>query len=294
MKGSIKEKYLLFLGLFFLVVLLVLLILSFTRRGVYENNFGLNVAVVGEQGVSLLLLRPSEEMVSWVDIPNEAKIKIHDSSASYPITSLWSYGVGERKPYEIVEKSLGQAMSVVIARTIKLDRGGQVEDVLRELISLGTKTDLSIRDRFLIRVFLTESVKSKKMLEYSLPDNVFDKVVEPDGKEFWTFNNAMPLWSKNKFVWESLLDENAEVSINNVSSTQGMGTTLSRQLESSGIHVVEVKADTEDPSIYPGCVYASTKEYTATEEFLKKQVGCRKVSVNSDSNGLERIRIWIK
>lgn len=294
MKGIIKEKLSLILGGVFLLIVICLVVFSFSRRGIYDGKLGMNVAIVGEQGISLLLLRPDEEMVSWVEIPDEVKIKIYNSSANYPLGSLWSYGVGERKPFEITEKSLGQGMSVIVAKTIKLGRGGQVEDVLRELLSVSLKTDLSIRDRFLIRYFLAESVKSKKILEYSLPTNVFDKLVEPDGKEFLVFNNTMFLWAKNKFVLESLLNENAEVSVNNVSDTQGVGTVLSRQLESSGLHVVEVKADKERMPENPGCSFVSSKEYLMTEQFLEAQVGCKKLKSMGDESNDDRIKIWIK
>lgn len=277
------------------MVLAGLLIYDLTRRGVYDVRMGMNIVVVGESGgVKLLLLRPEEDIVAWVSVPAKVKIKIFNSSASYPIGSLWSYGEAERQAFNVMEKSVGQTMGVVLAKTVKLNKGEQIEDVLGQLLSLTLKTNLSIKDRVLIRNLLSESLKSKKILEYSLPTTVFEEIVEPDGKEFAVFNTTISLWTKNKFIIEEILDENVDVSINNVSSTSGLGTILAKQLESVGARVVEVKADKED--VAEGgkeCVYASIENYEMTEKMLTSQLGCAKVSWGSkeDEKG---IKVWVK
>ncbi len=274
--------------------LLGLLVFNILQNGIFSSKMGINVAIVGDNGVSLLLLRPEEQMVSWVDLPADIRVKIYDSSASYPVESLWSYGVAEKKPFETVERSLGQSMGVVIARTIKLNNEGKIGDVLGGLLSVGVKSDLSLRDRVLIRKFLADAVKSKKVLELRLPDSVFDKTADPDGKEFLNINNAvMALWTKNKFVLEPILDESADISINNVSDTEGVGLTLSRQLESAGMHVIEVKADKNSTVSGSGCLYTTGKSFTMTETFLKEQVDCKKIA-QTVSTDEEKIEIWMK
>lgn len=293
MKGSIKERILLILGLVFLVVLFGLLIYDLTRKGIYSDKMGINIAVVGERGVNILLLRPEEQMVSWVTLPTNIRVKVFNSGAEYPLDSIWNLGVSEKRPFETMERSLGQAMGIIISRVIKIDKGGQVENVLGKLISLDLKTDLTIRDRMLIRSFLTDAIKSKKILELSVPASVFDKVTDPDGKTFLEFNQTMNLWTKNKFVIESVLNENADISINNVSNVPGSGNILGNQLESSGMHVVEVKADQGEKIDGKNCVYSTTKEFKVTEKVLKEQVGCKKIA-NPSFGDDERLRIWIK
>jgi hypothetical protein len=294
MKGSIKDKFLLILGGSFLIILLGLLVFNLLRSGVFSNKMGINIAVVGEKGISLLLLRPEEQIVSWVDLPNDTMIKIYNSPASYPVSSLWSYGVGEKKPFETIEKSLGQSMGVILARTMRLSKGGKIEDVLGGLLSLDLKTDLSIRDRFLIRKFLADAVKSKKVLVLSIPDSVFEEKTDPDGKTFLTVNNAvMSLWTKNKFVLEPILDENVDISINNVSDTEGIGLTLARQLESTGMHIIEVKGDKENTVSGTGCLYRAGGNFGMTEAFLKDQAGCNRLA-GDDGADAEKIEIWIK
>lgn len=295
MKTSIKDKLLIILGSVFLLVLLGLLVFDVTRRGVFSNRMGFNVAVVGNEGISILLLRPEEGMVGWIHLPDNIRVKIYNSEAFYPLESVWSYGVSEKKPFEIMEKSVGQAMGVVIARTIKIDDSSGIENVLGRLLSLSLKTDISIRDRVLIRQFLGDAVKSKRVLEMSIPKTVFDVVTDPDGAEFFELNQTMSLWTKNKFVVEPILNENADISINNISGISGLGGILANQLESTGMHVTELKAITDE--IVPsgkGCVFASEKRYEMTELILKEQLGCNKIARPDYVEQDEKLRIWVR
>jgi len=294
MKASIKDKLLLILGSVFLLVLIGLLIFDVTRRGIFSGKMGINIAIVGDRGVSLLLLRPEEEMVEWVKLPTNISVKIFNSEAHYPLESVWSYGVLERNPYEILEKSLGQSMGIVISRTVVVGNGPSIEDLLGKMLSISLKTNLSIKDRFVIRQFVAEAVKSKRILETSVPNTVFDKVIDPDGKEFIEFNQTVNLWTKNKFVVESILDENADVLINNISGVPGKGNIMANQLESSGMHVVEVKADTEEKvTSVKECVFSTDQRYEITEMVLGVQVGCAKIPLPSFIEKDEKIRIWI-
>jgi hypothetical protein len=294
MKASIKDKILLIIGGLFLVVLASLLVYDLTRRGIYSPKMGLNVVVVGNNGVSILLLRPEESMIGWVKMPSKIRIKVFNSDAHYPLESVWSYGVSEKKPFEIMEKSLGQAMGVVVSKTIKIDDSSQIENALGKLFSLGLKTDLSVRDRMMIRQFMAEVVSSKKVLELTIPDSVFDKVTDPDGVEFKEFNFTMNLWTKNKFVVEPILEENADISINNVSGISGMGSILANQIESTGMHVIELKAAPEEVVGGKGCVYSSEKQYEMTEQVLREQVKCSKISKPTFIEEDDKLRIWIK
>lgn len=292
--ASFKDKMLFGLGGVFLVVLVGLLIFDISRRGVYSGRMGINIAVVGDNGVSLLLLRPEEGMVQWVKLPDGIRVKVYNSSAVYPLESLWSFGVLEKKPFKMIEKSLGQSMGIIVSRTIKVEDSSVIENVLGKMFSLGLKTDLSIRDRFLIRNFLAETVKSKKVLELTVPKNVFDEVTDLDGKSFVEFNLSTSLWTKNKFVFEPLLDENAYISINNISGVSGAGGILANQLESSGMHVIELKGDSSESVSGDGCVYSTERHYPFTELVLIEQVGCKKIPKPEFVEVDEKIRIWVK
>jgi len=290
---NIKGRPFRSIGLFFLTILVFMIGFRVYKEGILSSQSGINLVVVGDTGCSLLVLRPDEDIVGWVDFPDKLKIKIYNSLAQYPIVSLWDYGVAERRPIEIIERSLGLSMGVVISRAIKVDGTPSVETVLGSLHKVNLKTDLSFRDRFLIRKYLSDAVDSKKILEMEIPGNVLDKITEPDGKEFLVFNNVTALWTKNKFLLETILNENVDASINNLSGLAGLGISVSKQLESAGIRVVEVKTDPGEDVEGSGCIFVSHGNYPITENFLLRQMNCEKRRSVKELNK-KGIDIWLK
>ena len=294
MKENIN-KFAKYVGWLFLLVLLIVLITDFLRRGIYNDVTGINLLVVGDENMGLLVMRPNENLVTWVSLPTNIKVKIYNSTAAYPINSLWKFGETEKRPYEITEKSIGTSMGIIIPRMIKVDRVASVDNILGKFLSFGLKTDLSIRDRFLIRQRVSEAAVSKKVIELEIPKIAFDEVLEADGKEFLSMNQVIDVWSKDKFYHEDLLSEGAEVSINNVSDVSGAGSLLSRQLDSSGVRVVEVVNNKNDSVMASGCHFIASKKFVNTIDYLIDQVGCFPLNnKEGKETGDNLIKIWIK
>lgn len=284
-------------GIIFLIVLLTLLLVKVLRQGIYSSRLGMNIAVFGSKGAGLLLIRPEEETVGWVTFPNNLMVKIYNSEAKYPLISLWEYGLLEKNPYEIVEKSIGLSMGVTVARTIKVNGEVSIEGVISHLHRLDMKTNFSPRDRLLLRKFLTETVASKKVLEMDIPQKIFDKTTDPDGKEFVSFNSVATLWTKNKFVLESILTENVDLVVNNISGQSGLGAQVARQLESAGMRVIEVKSDPESAVEGKGCHFMVMGNYPYTESLLVDQMNCVEIRVPEITKSDQRekgITVWIK
>ena len=282
------------IGLLFLLVLLVMICFRIYKESIVSSQSGINLAVVGDDGCSMLILRPDEDIVGWVDFPDKLKVKIYNSMAQYPIVSLWDYGVSEKHPLEIFEKSLGLSMGVVVSRTIKIQGKPSIEGVLGSLHKVNLKTNLSIKDRYLIRKYLAEAAASKKILEMEIPNSAMDNITEPDGKDFLIFNKVMSLWTKNRFLFESILMENVDASINNLSGLVGLGISVSRQLESAGLRVVEVKTDPNEDITGSGCVFVARGNYPVTVSFLVQQMNCEqraRLDVSVEQRGVE---IWLK
>lgn len=288
MKASSK-----YLGLFFLCLLITLLVIRIFKQGIYSDSLGMNIAIFGQDSAALLMLRPEEDVVGWVKFPDNLGVKIYNSDARYPLISLWHYGVLEKNPYEIVEKTLGLSMGVTIARTIKMEGVSSVEEVLAILHQWNLKTDLSLRDRFLIRKLLVEAVASRKVLEMDMPNKIFDQVEEPDGKKTLSFNSVASLWTKNKFVLESILSENVDLTVNNLSGQSGLGTQVARQLESAGMRVIEVKSDLTGKVPGKGCYFLMVGKYPFTESLLINQMSCHKMK-NLEEGSEKGITVLIK
>lgn len=294
MKESSRTPVAKTLGVIFLLVLVLLLGLRIARQGIYSSRMGINIAVVGKDKVGLLMLRPDEGVVGWVAFPSNLVVKIFNSEARYPITSLWDYGVLEKNPYEIVEKSVGLSMGVAVARTIRVGTSPSMEETLASLHRLDLKTDLSLRDRFMIRKFLVDTVASKKVLEMDIPKKILDKTTEPDGKEVLVFNSVASLWTKNKFVLESVLSENVDLVVNNLSGQSGLGTQVARQLESAGMRVVEVKSDPVTDVVGKGCVFSISGKFPFSEDLLTNQMSCTKATRTISTEQEKGITVWLK
>lgn len=288
--GTWIEKF----GLVFVFVLLSLLILSFSKKGIYLSQLGINVAVMGDSGSGILLIRPQEGMLGWVSLPSNLSIKISGSEAVYPMSSLWRYASTEKNTFKIVEDSLANTINVVIPKVVKVKGEASPENVLGQIHKISLQTDLSLRDRWLFRKDLANYIVSKKTLELEIPKPALTKRVEPDGVEFLDANYVINLWTKNKFVFDGLLGENVNVKVVNQSSTKGAGLAFSKLLESSGLRVVEISSDSN--TLYKGekCVFISNEDvYPNAIYFLKNYLNCRDVSIKKSLKKGEGIEVWL-
>lgn len=293
MEESRRHVFLNYFGWFFVALLLLMLAIGFSRKGIYSSVLGLNLVVVGDTGVSLMLIRPQESLMTWVRLPNNLSIKIVDSEAVYPLESVWKYGVMEKNPYKLMTYSLSNSIGVLLPRVVKIDGAATPENLLGSLHKLSLHTDLSIRDRFLLRRDLVTNVSSKRFLEIDIPKTAMTKAQDPDGMEFLEVNSVINLWTKNKFVFDALLGENANVKIFNLSQVKGAGLLVSRQLESSGLRVVEVSSKYDGSVAGKGCVFSSAENLGTTVYLLEKFAGCKKIEAKNEKQKGEGIEIWL-
>jgi len=282
------------LGFLFVAVFVVLLVVGFTKKGIYSNKLGINVVVVGDLDVSLVLIRPLEGMMTWVRLPQNLSVRIFKTGAVYPLSSLWKYGVSEHNAYQIVGKSLSNTLGVLLPRVVKVKGLSTPENLLGVLHKIGMQSDLSVRDRIAFRRDLVTSVSSKKYFEVDIPSAAIDIKADPDGKEFLEINSVINLWTKNKFVFDTLLGENSNVKVRNLTSINGAGLLLSRQLESAGLRVVEVTAGSGEKFSGTGCVFRSIGGHEYTDYLLTNYSGCRNITTKEDKkSGADGVEVWI-
>lgn len=282
-------------GVSFLVFLVILLALSFWKKGIYQQEVGINLVVVGELKIAVLSIRPNEEMVYWADLPNNLSVKVYKTGAVYPATSLWKLGLADRDQYRYVTQSLSMAMGLSLPRMVWVGKETSVESLLRALGAVTTSTDLSWKDRIMIRNDLENFAMAKKIMEVDLPEAGLNKNIEPDGKEVITFNAILSLWNKNKFLVEPILGEAINARVYNASGVNGVGATLSKQLEVAGVRVIEVETKTGLPKEKNGCYYLFGQGlHPLTEMFIKNHLGCHQKtpSVGQVASPNE-VHLWI-
>ncbi len=293
MEENFRQRIINYLGYGFVVVFLLMLVLVFAKKGIYSPQMGVNFIVVGDNSTSLVLMRPQEGVLTWVKLPGNLSIKIVGSEAVYPLSSLWKFGLLEKNPYIIVGESLSGSIGVLLPRVIKIEGENTPENLLGQLYRLNLATNFSVRDRILLRKDLMGSVNSKKIIEIDIPKAATSKVQDPDGKEFLEINSVVNLWTKNKFVFDVLLGEGKNIKITNLTSVKGAGLLLSRQLESSGMRVVELSSKEQFRPHGKGCVYKLNKEAIFSNYLLEKYVGCKRMVGETDVKDSSVGEIWL-
>lgn len=270
-----------------------MLFFSFSRHGIYSQEVGINLIVVGDLKVSVLSIRPKEQLATWIDLPTSLSVKTYKNGTSFPVTSLWKLGVAERDKYNYLTKSLTESMSVALPKVINVGKETTPESLLGSLGSFFAETDLSLRDRILLRKDLTSYIAAKKIIEVDIPDTAMDRQSDPDGKEVVTFNQVLQLWNKNKFLTESILGEEVNAKVYNLSQQKGRALVYSRILESAGLRVIDVATGTEKNILLTkpaGCYFAIQKKmHPFVEFFLSKHLDCsfidgNKEGINYDTN----------
>lgn len=286
------KKILEYLAYGFVSLFVVLMVVSVLKRGVYARDIGLNLLVVGNDSLSLALIRPNEEHITWIKLPSFMQIKIDGSEAMYPVYSLWKFATSERRPFEVVLKSVSNTLGVVLTSVVVVDGGSSPENLLAAMNRVSLKSNLSFRDRLALRQDLANLISYRKVLEVEVPKTALTKKVDPDGFEVFDVNQIINLWTKNRFVFETLLGESVEVSVYNLSGVSGAGLLLSRKLEASGLRVGEVVSKYENPPGGKGCVFATSEKNKKTIYFLERFLDCEKLKVkNLEAD--ERVKVWL-
>lgn len=294
MLGSVNRKILLeYLAVIFFVVLIGLLVLSFTRKGVYSVDLGINMVVVGDDSMALALIRPKEDYLVWIKLPLAMQVKVDSGTAIFPIRTFWQYAEKEKDSLSLVSKSLSSTLGVILPSAIKISGSANPEGLLGSLHSFSLNTNLTIRDRVMLRKDLVSLVSTRKTLEVDIPKSALTKKADPDGVEFLEVNSIVNLWTKNRFVFETLLGESPNLSVYNLSGVAGKGVLLSRQLESAGARVVVVDSKYDGEAVSgQGCIFRSSSEYEFTEYLLERFLKCKNISQKNANKG-EGIEVWL-
>ncbi len=292
--GNINRKTVLeYLGLGFFVALVILLLLSFSRKGIYSNSLGLNMVVVADDGIALALVRPKEDYLVWIKLPLAMQVKVDSSTAVYPVRTFWKYAEGEKASLDLVSRSLSDTLGVVLPSAIKVSGSVSPENLLGSLHSFALNTNLTVRDRIMLRRDLVNLVSTRKTLEVDIPKTALTKKADPDGVEFFEVNSIVNLWTRNRFVFETLLGESPSISVYNLSGVAGRGMLFSKQLESAGARVVAVESKFDGELVSGrGCLFSSSVDSVYTVYLLEKFLKCKNVT-EKRTKVEEGIVVWM-
>lgn len=268
----IKSVLLRWLGVAFIVLVLLTLLIGALKKNVYDSKLGANILVVTKEGIGIVGVRASENISSFLTLPNN--LVIGTSRGEYLVEALWRVGLPGADSLKTTRVGVGMTLGIPLGGVIKSNSGLSFYELLSSLISFSSRTNLSLTDRIRLYSDLSSLLKKGMRLELNFPQNVVDVYEEPDGKKVLRTNQAVYTWTKNHFASDEILSETAEVSVVNASGKDGVGRLLAHQLETAGVRVIEVVGSNN--KLNGVCVILSEKKVPKTTLFIEKTFGCRK------------------
>lgn len=290
-KKKFKLSQVLIAGVFLLCIF-VGLVVGMYRKRVFDESLGMGMVVVGDKSVSLLGIRPDEDVLSWVDLPSGLRLRVIDSEAWYPVESLWELGKIEGKAEEVVKESLQQDLGLVMSGVIYLgDKEVSVEGVMGGLIDLGVKSSLNWWDRIVLYKVLTKMTTRGLVWETELPQTVIDRGEDEDGVGWKKLNERVWVWTRDLWPSEKILGLGTTAAVYNSSDISGKARVMGYVLESEGLRVVEVAAREEK---IEGCWYEAEEDSSELKWLLERQLGCSIKRGIGDEDGVEaEVTVWL-
>jgi hypothetical protein len=246
-----------------------------------NSKLGFNMVVVGKTRTTLMSFRPESMSIDYVNLPDDLKISLALDGPTFGIRELREVGIVGDESLNNFRRGLSLDLGVVLPIVVRHDGENDLATVREALIDFRkTKTNLGFFDR-LETIRLLDIILSKGLnLAQAFPVRLTDRVIELDGKSYQRINDSVYSWTKNFFSSESVLSETAEIAVVNESGQPGIGRKVSRQLETSGMRVIEVKSD--ETVLDKKCeVSGDGLKHPMTMSYLKKYMDCETVGESS-------------
>lgn len=277
------------LGVGFILLVIGAFLVGLVKSRRYRDYLGANVLVLSESSSCIFSVRPKSSVMDYSRLPDALKITLGVGEGSYDVGSLRRVGIVGDTSLEKLRKGVGQEIGVLLGFVIKTKGGCDALSLREGLLDFGSKTNISMLDRLALANDINQLVIRGLGFEQVMPNSVFDKVTEPDGKIFLIVNQAMQYWNKNHFVSDEVLSEAAEIAVVNGSGKEGLGREVAKQIETIGIRVVEIGKEDQTPG---RCrVRGETKKYRLTFEYLERYLGCEIVEKGSGSSQFEGVLV---
>jgi len=253
-----------------------MMLISLFRKNVYDRRLGINLLLIGKDGMGVVSIRPGSGLVGLLRLPDNLSIPVEVNGAEYVVESFYKVGLPVDDALNAARVGTGQALGVVLSGVVKAPVEFGLAGLREALFTVSTQSNLSLVDRYFLVKDITEKLGSKTSLAMTLPKNVIDTAEEPDGKKVGKLNTAVFVWSRNQWVVDEVLSETAEVTVVNASGKDGKARLVAHQIESAGVRVIDLLAAKKD--FDQSCViWGNTKVHPKTAEFLASSFSCQPV-----------------
>jgi len=263
-------------GIVFCVLVGVSLIVSVWKNKMIDSRLGFNMVVLGDDRATVMSYKPENLSVDYVDLPDSLKIDLFNNGSDF--------GIGELREAE--KKTAGSASLNDFRRGLSLELGIPIPIIIRhktqnDPLSLrdsllawgGADTNMKFIDRMEVIKILGLVLAKGLNLNQPFPSRLTDRVVEIDGGIYQKANEAVFSWAKNYFLSEAVLSETVEVVVMNASGIPGLGRKVSRQFETAGMRVIDVR--TGNYILDKRCEVDGDREaHPLTMNYLVNYFGC--------------------
>lgn len=214
---------------FVLLILGIILILGFIiwHFGIFRSWNGKNKISIASQNkgnVSILILDPSSQAVTSIDIPGNTEVEAAHQLGTWKLGSIGKLGEDEKLGGEFLKDTVINSFKFPVSAWIK-DR----------------ESNLSLLDRLQIWLF-TLSVGNSGKTNISLADTSYltkGKLI--DGTLGYEINENMPLDTKVFFTQASLAKANLNVVIENAGGGKANANIVGKTLEALGLNITSIK-----------------------------------------------------
>ncbi len=271
-------------GWIFLIMVGVMFVIGFWRKNIYDPKLGINILMIGKEGMALVGIRVTENMANFLVLPSN--LLIQGEKGDYQVEAVAKVGLMDKDNLNATRLSVSRTLGVAMAGVIKTDANIDLAGLFSALSNLSTQTNLSLLDRIALYSDLSGLFKRGVRLELNFPLSGVDTVEEPDGRKLVKVNPAIFSWMKNQWTQDQVLSEGAEVAVINASGKDGLGRLISRQLESAGVRVIDV--DSASDVLAGQCVLmGGGKAVPKTYQFILSTFACQ-VGSNKDEKYIKK------
>ncbi len=254
-------------------------LISILRRNIYDPKLGINLLLIGKDGMGIVSVRAGSGLISVLKLPGDLSIPIESNGSEYLVEAINKIGLPVDDPLNEARVSIGQALGVILTGVVKAPVSFGIPGLSESLFDISSKSNLSLIDRYYLLRDVNNKLSNRASLSISLPKNVIDAFDEPDGKKVGKLNTAVFVWSKNQWVVDEVLSETAEVTVVNSSGKDGKARLVARQIESAGVRVIDLLAGRkEEDSVC--LLLGNTKAHPITTEFLENFFLCKPSTAN--------------
>jgi hypothetical protein len=254
----------------------------------WRDNLPYTISLVGDDSIAVLHLDVTKKKALVVKLPPDMLVPVVNTSANYRASALWKYGEVEKKPGQIIERSLELFLGITSQGFVKLDNlpKDNKGEVAKMVIANGRISNIPLLDKIKAAWFIN-SLREDQFQTITLPETIGDMEELPDGSRVVSVagDRTIPIIGK-AYANDVVLSDGRRVDVINSSGETGMGIVAERRLAVSGALVADLKnGDTKD--FY--CMVSAPKFESSMDGlvyWMSERLGCVKGELH-DGNEVE-------